>query len=137
MLRNKTKASYLDEMGVQTWQLQHASRLNGYTQAQIKLPDSCQLLFVSPEKPEGAITYMLEKVLKSMDLTIEQILHLYPEQFVQVDESQLEWIWFSGCQISRDIEAQSKVLVTPLLTDIDGNTVEKRILWKQICSYEN
>jgi DNA polymerase-3 subunit psi len=124
-------------MGVQTWQLQHASRLNGYVQAQIKLPDSCRLLFISPEKPEGTITFMLEKVLKSMDLTIEQTMHLYPEQFRQVDENQLEWLWFSGCQIIRDNDVQSKVLATPLLADIDGNTAEKRNLWKQICSYEN
>ena len=124
---------YLQEIGISRWQLVHPKRMEGYQMERISLPQQCKLLFVSAQKPEGELAEMFERVLKSMKLSNEQALHLYPEQLAQLGDHQLTWIWFSGC----DIENMDNVntLQSPLLIDIQGNNQQRRALWQQICTY--
>ncbi len=124
---------YLQEMGISRWQLMHPKRMEGYHMELISLPLQCKLLFVSAQKPEGELAEMFERVLKSMKLSNEQALHIYPEQLAQLGDHQLTWIWFSGC----DIEEMDNVntLQSPLLIDIQGNNQQRRALWQQICTY--
>ncbi len=126
---------YLKEMDIQSWELLHPDRLAGYQSETIAIPDSCALLLISPQKPEGEIVTMFEKIVKSMQLELHQVLHLFPEQFEQLEAQQLKWIWFAGCSKPESVPTEIKVLTSPQLRDIQGNNLERRNLWQQICSY--
>lgn len=125
---------YLQEMGIQCYQLNHPERLQGYQAPSIVLQASCQLVLVSPQYPKNETAFLFEKVLKSINLDLQQAQHIYPHQVAQLAEHQLEWIWFAGCEVHS--EAKGKVLSSPLLSDIDGNNEQRRALWQQICSYK-
>lgn len=125
--------AYLSEMGIDTYQLMYPQRLSGYQVAAIILPSNCKLLLVSSVFPEGSQAEFLERVLKSMQLTLEQTRHIYPQQIEQLQGQSAEWLWFAGCQ-SSDV-LQGKVLSSPLLSDIDGNNQQRKALWQQICTY--
>lgn len=134
MIDNNTNIQYLEEMGIQSWALLHPSRLSGCPIENVDIPKSCRLLLVSPEKPEGDIVYMFEKVLKSMHLELSQTMHIFPEQFSYLGSHQLKWVWFAGCDKSEKLDLNT--LVSPVLTNIDGNNQERRNLWQKICSYD-
>lgn len=129
-MRNEPMA-YLSEMGIDQYQLIHPQRLSGYQAVSITLPSDCKLLLVSAVLPQGDQAEFLERVLKSMQLTLAQVRHIYPHQLPQLEQP-VEWVWFAGCAST---ELPSKVLNTPLLSDIDGNNAERKALWQQICSY--
>ncbi len=125
---------YLQEMGIECYQLAHPERLLGYQLPPLHLPENCKLLLVSPQLPQGRTAEMFERVLKSIKLPLEQALHIYPEQLSQIEPHALEWVWYAGCEQTRDLNA--KALTSPLLTQIDGNNEQRRLLWQQICSYQ-
>ncbi|WP_260259821.1 DNA polymerase III subunit psi [Vibrio intestinalis] len=125
--------AYLQQMGIDTYQLAHPQRLTGYQALEIALPSECKLLLVSPNLPQGDSAVLFERVLKSMKLSLQQALHLYPEQLPQLSTTQIEWLWFAGCASNSDIQAN--VLTSPLITEIEGNTQHRKALWQQICSY--
>ncbi|WP_117235303.1 DNA polymerase III subunit psi [Vibrio maerlii] len=128
--------SYLQEMGIQEWHLVHPERLENYQAPGIELPDTCLLLLVSPEKPEGQLAEMFERVLKSMKLELSQAMYLEPELLSQLSKHQLKWVWYSGCSESNaDTLAELNKLTSPLLKEVDGNNQLKRELWQQICLY--
>lgn len=123
-------ASYLKEMGIQTYQLVHPERLAGFEAQHIDLASDCQLLLVSPELPKGETALFLEKVLKAMKLPLASVMHIYPHQFNDVNCDQLIWLWFAGCD-SETIQSKKR-LSSPLLSQIDGNNEARRALWQQI-----
>ncbi|SJN53969.1 DNA polymerase III subunit psi [Vibrio ruber DSM 16370] len=125
---------YLQEMGIQHWQLVHPERMLGGEYAQYALPASCKLLFVSPVLPEGAQAVMFEKVLKSFHVSLEEARHVYPHSLDWISQSDIEWIWFAGCPAPEVTTA--KRLTSPLLSEIDGHPQHRRDLWRQICSYQ-
>lgn len=125
---------YLQEMGIQSYELAHPERLQGYQAPQLVLQETCQLLLVSPQFPQKETALLFERVLKSINLSLEQALHVYPEQLHQLSEHQLEWIWFAGCEAQEKLNA--KVLTSPELGQINGNQAQRRALWQQICSYQ-
>lgn len=127
-------AQYLQEMGITQWELSHPERLAGYQTELVKLPETCQLLLVSPEKPQGVLAEMFERVLKSIKLELSQAQYVHPNELSYFDLSSLQWVWFAGCESDTDIAA--KTLQSPLLSHIDGNNQQRRALWQQICSYE-
>ena len=126
---------YLQEMGIQCYELSHPERLQGYQAPKFSLQASCKLLLVSPEYPKNRTAELLERVLKSMHLTLSDTYHLYPEQISQLESTDLEWVWFAGCEQVDGVA--SKVLTSPLLSGIDGNNEQRRALWQQICSYQS
>lgn len=125
--------AYLSEMGIDTYQLAHPQRLVGYQAAPLVLPAECKMLFISPELPQNQLAEFLARVLKSMQLDLAQVRHIYPEQIPQLQATNIEWVWFAGCPKNDAIAA--KVLVSPLLKEIDGNNEQRKSLWQQICSY--
>ncbi len=126
--------SYLQEMGISTFQLLHPERLVGYTPSELILPESCQLLLVSPLCPEGNSAQLLKNILKTVNLTLEQAAHIYPAQFSSINHHQLTWIWFAGCP-SQELQGVN-LLHSDNLTEIDGDTQRKRALWQQIQGYK-
>lgn len=125
---------YLQEMGIQYYQLNHPERLQGYQSPKLVLQESCKLLLVSPQYPKKETALMFERVLKSIKLDLSQALHIYPEQFEQLEYPFTGWVWFAGCEAPKQTLGQ--VLTSPLLSDIDGNNEQRRALWQQICSYQ-
>ena len=131
---NLRNSQYLKEMGIAEWQLSHPKMLQGACVEKIVLPKSCKLLLVSSEIPSGNLAVMFEKVLKSMKLEIKQSMHILPHLLEQTHIKELDWVWFAGCEMVEEVNAQ--VLSSPSLREIEGNTLHKRQLWQQICSYE-
>ncbi len=128
-------SQYLKEMDIQSWELLHPGRLAGYQSEAIAIPDSFELLLISPQKPEGEIVVMFEKIVKSMQLELRQVCHLFPEQFDQLGEHYLKWFWFAGYKKPEPLSTEINILTSPLLSSIQGNNLERRALWQQICSY--
>jgi DNA polymerase-3 subunit psi len=135
---------YLAEMQIDCWELVHPERMTGYATAKpsFRLPDSCELLLVSPVLPEYDEAEYLVKILASMQLSIDQVRHIYPQQLDMVDVDVTgkmpKWIWLAGCDLPADepyLSERSQRLSSPLLTDIRGNSQHRRALWQQICSY--
>ncbi|MDE1220091.1 DNA polymerase III subunit psi [Vibrio aestuarianus] len=126
---------YLQEMGIQYWKLVHPERLLGVSLPTIDLPDSCRLLLVSPNCPQQSSALLFSRVLKSMGIELNDARHLEPQYIDQLGGSLPEWVWFAGCEPSHS-EVSAKVLVSPNLSDIEGNNEHRRDLWQQICSYE-
>ncbi len=126
--------AYLQEMGITAFQLIHPERLVGYTPCELILPESCQLLLVSPDFPTAKTAVLFENILKTINLTLAQAAHIYPQQFASLQTHQLKWLWFAGC----DVQACGAVnaLHSDNLTQIDGDAQRKRALWQQILSYQ-
>jgi DNA polymerase-3 subunit psi len=131
---SQTHAKYLQEMGISQWELSHPERLAGYESKRTPLSSECKLLLVSPEKPQGDLAVMFERVLKSIKLDLPQALHIQPQHLTSIELGNVEWVWFAGCESTQELQA--KTLQSPLLSDINGNTQHRRDLWQQICAYD-
>ncbi|MCY9826745.1 DNA polymerase III subunit psi [Vibrio chagasii] len=131
---SQTHAHYLQEMGISQWELCHPERLAGYESKLTPLASDCKLLLVSPEKPQGELAVMFERVLKSIKLDLSQALHIQPQHLTSIEFGDVEWVWFAGCESTQEIKA--KTLRSPLLSDINGNNQHRRDLWQQICAYD-
>ncbi|MFA0084263.1 DNA polymerase III subunit psi [Vibrio sp. 10N.261.51.F12] len=136
----------LQLMGIQTWELTHPERLSVQPKQTLTLPQECELLFVSPVKPEKETALFYQKILKAMKLDIACSQHITPEQLLHLDGAHTpKWLWFAGDDRAderyqqllslRTFTTQPNQLTSPLLTNIDGNDAERRALWNQIRSY--
>ncbi len=133
----------LQHMGIQAWDVTHPERLKGVMPQPITLPKACRLLLVSPEKPSGELAAFYARILKAMKLELAQSRHIEPEYLVRIQASELEWVWFAGCEnesaLTQHLSAQQssiKFLSSPLISGIQGNDPQRRTLWNQIRSYE-
>ncbi|MER2495045.1 DNA polymerase III subunit psi [Vibrio neptunius] len=122
--------TYIHEMGIQAYELVHPDRLHGYSVEGITLSENCKILLVSPQQPSGSTAILFENIIKTMNLTLEHALYLAPEHLSLLTPTQVEWIWFAGCEGQRDLG--QKTLHSPNLSEIDGNQQHKRALWQQI-----
>lgn len=132
----KTKLTYLNEMGIERWELSHPEKLANYHLEPVTPEDSVKLLFVCPQLPEDDqdIT-LLENIAGSFQVHSDDIRHVYPEKLCQIKFDQVEWIWFCGCEAGIGEEyTPLKVLQSPLLNSMHQNTQLKRQLWQQIQS---
>lgn len=133
LTQTQRDAAYLAEMGITQWNLTHPERLQGVESQQHALDESCRLLLVAPQCPQGKLAEFLEKVLKAMNLSLEQVQHIEPQHWSQVNHQHAEWVWFSGCDKQ---ETAAKSLISPVLEHIDGNNQQRRALWSQIQSQQ-
>lgn len=133
----------LQLMGIQTWELTHPERVPHSAQARFAVPESCQLLFVSPMKPQGDKVAFFEKILKAMKLELSQALHITPDMLSQLDTKPMpRWIWLAGVESAQERLGQWKqqhslsdvpvTLISPPLSEIEGQDTHKRQLWNQI-----
>ncbi len=125
----------LKAMGIQSWELTHPERLQGYQLEQVTLEPECKLLLVVSNYPTASEIALFERVLKSFHVKLEQAQHVLPHNLNSLNLSSVEWIWFSGCD-SQAIEGV-KTLRSPALSEVEGHTQHRRDLWQQICSYGN
>jgi DNA polymerase-3 subunit psi len=140
MNRDKLK---LQHMGIQAWDVAHPERLQGVTPQPITIPKTCRLLLVSPETPSGELAVFYSRILKAMKLELAQSRHIEPDHLSRIQASELEWVWFAGCEndsaLTAHLAAQdssTKFLSSPLISGIQGNDHQRRTLWNQIRSYE-
>lgn len=124
---------YLHAMGIQSWDLVHPERLQGYQPTLAPLDDECRLVLVSDTYPTAAEALLFERVLKSFHVPVAAARHVFPHQLTQLDLSGLAWIWLAGVEV--DVDTSANRLTSPALADIDGHTQHRRDLWQQICSY--
>jgi DNA polymerase-3 subunit psi len=135
----------LQLMGIQTWELTHPERLPHSAQARFSLPESCQLLLVSPMKPQGDKVAFFEKILKAMKLELSQALHITPDMLSQLDAEPMPgWVWLCGVesaqqrlgqwteQHAKQLNQSPRTLISPPLAEIEGQDAHKRQLWNQI-----
>lgn len=125
---------FLQAMGIQSWELTHPERLQGYQAKKNMIDNRCKLLLVSASYPTASEVALFERVLKSFNVTLEQAQHVFPHNLANLDLSSVEWVWFSGCE-SHTIEGV-KTLQSPVLSEVEGHTQHRRDLWQQICSYQ-
>ncbi|GEA51080.1 DNA polymerase III subunit psi [Vibrio inusitatus NBRC 102082] len=129
-MKSNISSAFLAEMDIQEWQLAHPEKLQGYQQPEISLDGSVKLLFVSPQVPSRHYAEFLQKVLKAMQLDLDDCRHLYPNQIQQLGAHSLQWLWFSDC-VSLPLDGV-KLIASPALSEIDGNNQNRRQLWNQI-----
>lgn len=133
----------LQLMGIQTWELMHPERVPHSAQARFSVPESCQLLFVSPVKPQGDKVVFFEKILKAMKLDLSQAMHISPDMLTQLDATPMpRWVWFAGVESAPErlnqwaeqhsLSDTPLTLNSPLLAEIEGQDGHKRQLWNQI-----
>ncbi len=125
---------FLQAMGIQSWELVHPERLQGYQPNKMAIDSRCKLLLVCSSYPTASEVVLFERVLKSFNVTLEQAQYVMPHNLTNLDLSSVEWIWFSGCE-SHTIEGV-KILHSPVLSEVEGHTQHRRDLWQQICSYQ-
>ncbi|SJL85312.1 DNA polymerase III subunit psi [Vibrio palustris] len=125
--------SYLHEMGIQPWELIHPERMLGVQSAKLELPQKCCLLLVTDKALRDADLSFFERILATFDVTLDQVCRVTPDNFVLVELSTIEWVWFAGCSAQQ--HNLSKQLISPYVEEINGNTQHRRELWQQICAY--
>ena len=123
--------TYLHEMGIQVYDLKSMDKLKGYQAAPINLPATCKLVLLSPIYPTGEDAELFERVLHSIELTLADALHIFPQYSNFVSSQNQDWVWFSGCQV--DPRIKGKVLHSPDLSCVKGDQQQRRSLWQQIC----
>ncbi|MBU2896325.1 DNA polymerase III subunit psi [Vibrio hepatarius] len=123
--------AYLHEMGIQVYEVQDVDKLPGYQPAPIRLPASCKLVFLSSSYPTGEDAELFEKVLQSIELTLDDALHVLPQYANLVFNQNQDWVWFSGCQV--DSKIKGKVLHSHDLSCVKADQKLRRALWQQIC----
>ncbi len=84
---------YLQAMGIQSWELTHPERLQGYQLEQVTLDPECKLLLVCSNYPTASEIALFERVLKSFHVTLEQAQYVLPHNLNRLDLSSVEWIW--------------------------------------------
>lgn len=87
---------YLQAMGIQSWELVHPERLQGYQPTLAPLDEGCRLLLVCASHPTAAEAILFERVLRSFHLPLSAARHVYPHQLSQLELAGLEWIWFAA-----------------------------------------
>jgi DNA polymerase-3 subunit psi len=120
-------------MEIESWQLSHPERLEGYQAPIIELDPQTKLLFISPELPHGRDAEFMGKVIKTMGLELEQCRHIFPNQLPQLSAHHLEWVWYAQCK-GEGLE-NVKSLQSPALSNINGHNQNRRALWDQIKAY--
>lgn len=125
---------FLQAMGIQSWELTHPERLQGYQAQKTTIDGRCKLLLISASYPTATEVVLFERVLKSFHVTLEQAQHAFPHNLANLDLSSVEWVWFAGCEC-HTIEGV-KTLQSPVLSEVEGHTQHRRDLWQQICSYQ-
>lgn len=133
MIMLNREQQLLHAMGIQSWELTHPERLQGYQPTKVTLDNECTLLLVCPNFPAANEIALFEKVLKSFNVKLEQAQHVLPNNLANIDLSPVEWVWFSGCE--SQTFSGVKTLTSPLLSEVEGHTQHRRDLWQQICSY--
>ncbi|USD64763.1 DNA polymerase III subunit psi [Vibrio sp. SCSIO 43136] len=125
---------YLEEMGIDQWELAHPERLGTEQSATaVIIPENCKLLIVSNEPLLANEAQFIGKVSPTLGVTLEQCFTLTPTQAVNAELSALTWAWQVDCDI--ELPAGVKRLSSSSISLVESDQTHKRALWQQIKSY--
>lgn len=121
----------LNELGVIQWVLRRPSALRG--DVAVVLPVETRLLLISPLSI-SLDTPVLRDVLRTLQLTIQQVYCITPEQLnlLPVHDSLL--VWYLG--VEPVPKREDICILTPALDHFSHSSDAKRALWQQICQHE-
>ncbi|KKD01810.1 DNA polymerase III subunit psi [Photobacterium halotolerans] len=125
----------LQEMGLTHWQIRKPECFPAWAQSVIDLPDSCQLLLVTPDEMDEHDAWLFGNILRSMKLSPEQALTLPPHALSELGEHHLTWCWFAGCQGVEPSDCQ--ILHSASLRQMHDHPASKKALWQQICAFND
>ncbi|OSM99361.1 MULTISPECIES: DNA polymerase III subunit psi [Lonsdalea] len=122
----------LQQLGITQWTLRRPAALQG--EIAISLPSTARLLLVADPLP-AIDDPLLQDVLRSLQLTPEQIYSLLPQQVEMLPDTCDCPAWWLGATPMQP--PQGVQLTSPALSELDHNPDAKRALWRQICQYEH
>ncbi|KFA59354.1 hypothetical protein GAPWKB11_0097 [Gilliamella apicola] len=91
------------------------------------------MIVVAEQKPTQKIYY---DILNAIHLTEEQVLFLTPQQLIIPADEIKKVIWFIN--ITPDESWKNSLIIQTINLDLLAKTPQqKRLLWQQLCQYEN
>lgn len=121
----------LQQMGITQWTLRKPAVLQG--EVAVSLPGNTRLLIVA-DVPPAEDDPLVNDVIRSLALAIEQVYQLTPEQVSMLPEGTYCNIWRLG--IDEPLAVEGIQLSSPALSELYQNAAAKRALWQQICENE-
>ncbi len=121
----------LHQLGITQWTLRRPAALSG--EVAVVLPPEIRLLVVAESLPPPGHP-LIDDVVRSLGLSLQQFYPLTPEQVLMLPEETCCHSWWLGLEATRSLSGLS--LTTPPLSDLLGSAAAKRDLWHQICRYE-
>lgn len=126
----------LQAFEIESWQLRHPERLQGFDVKPEVVTADYQLLLVAQQKPQGEDVFLLSKILATMNLTLEQVCFVDYANLTQISAPQIQWIWLVDAEgvntAELDVSEDVKWLQSAPLSQMHTNADLKRELWQQI-----
>lgn len=121
----------LQQMGIPVWQLRVPQSINATVN--ISIPPQCRLLLIASLFPTQDDIELLQKIVRSIGVEMEEVFYLSSEQLQLISAPQaLEWIWFCGEEPCLHSVSCDKELVSHPLSSLQHNPLFKKQLWQQI-----
>ncbi|OCG32637.1 hypothetical protein A9G34_00625 [Gilliamella sp. Choc4-2] len=122
---------YLKQCNITQYVLRNANVFKGEIATQIN--EEIRLIVVAEQKPTQKIYY---DILNAIHLTEEQVLFLTPQQLIIPADEIKKVIWFIN--ITPDESWKNSLIIQTINLDLLAKTPQqKRLLWQQLCQYEN
>jgi DNA polymerase III subunit psi len=122
---------YLKQCNITQYVLRNANVFKGEIATQIS--EEIRLIVVAEQKPTQKIYY---DILNAIHLTEEQVLFLTPQQLIIPADEIKKVIWFIN--ITPDESWNNSLIIKTINLDLLAKTPQqKRLLWQQLCQYEN
>jgi DNA polymerase III subunit psi len=122
---------YLKQCNITQYVLRNANVFKGEIATQIN--EEIRLIVVAEQKPTQKIYY---DILNAIHLTEEQVLFLTPQQLIIPADEIKKVIWFIN--ITPDESWNNSLIIKTINLDLLAKTPQqKRLLWQQLCQYEN
>ncbi|RNM05706.1 DNA polymerase III subunit psi [Dickeya undicola] len=122
----------LQQLGITQWTLRRPSVLKG--EIAVSLPPDARLLIIADPLP-ASDDPLLQDVVRSLNLTPQQIVSLTPRQVQMLPEHTRCHSWWLGLPATALLDGVQ--LTSPALAELYHNTGAKRALWQQICHHEH
>ncbi|HHA2329589.1 TPA: DNA polymerase III subunit psi [Enterobacter ludwigii] len=122
----------LQQLGITQWVLRRPTALQG--EIAISIPAHVRLVMVAEELP-ALNEPLIGDVLRSLELTTEQVLQLTPDRVTMLPSDSRCNSWRMG-DID-EVSLEGSQICSPALDELKANPKARSALWQQICEYEH
>ena len=122
----------LQQLGITQWALRRPTALQG--EIAISIPAHVRLVMVAEELP-ALNDPLIGDVLRSLELTTEQVLQLTPDRVTMLPSDSRCNSWRMG-DID-EVSLEGSQICSPALDELKANPKARSALWQQICDYEH
>ena len=122
----------LQQLGITQWALRRPTALQG--EIAISIPAHVRLVMVAEELP-ALNEPLIGDVLRSLELTTEQVLQLTPDRVTMLPSDSRCNSWRMG-DID-EVSLEGRQICSPALDELKANPKARSALWQQICEYEH